>query len=426
MYEALDYGCDETEERNLEPSLEQFIEKLTCSGQSDINSDGGGDDEGIERDAGDELTLNSVLVMCINHLEVPSKSLASKNNDLKVSISTAEKHYRAVCRAIVTEAKDLITFLDQIAKGSNQLRNISSDPLINAALDELCVNDWARLWMQLVKDLRNGVRLKKVDPMYRNEGKVCEYEMTPYEMLLDDIRSQRYTLKHVEQQNVISNQVKKDAHSLILEFIRSRPPLKSVNERVLPPTPTKTDCAHDRLMKSIKKEHKLRPTSSLIDRPRRQYASLCNIRESLMESSQGLARLDLNDYPDLGLTQLGYSRRNSTYETRNGRSSVNEQLTPSPASRRRKLIRADIDLDLVCYSDDEDDDSCVVTRRKSVIPTTRASEVNEKTADKCDRRRSCKFHHFVVFKFVNINSRFAVRNLFGFGQSFTWNFKSNS
>ena len=224
--------------------------------------------------------------------------------------------------------------------------------------------------------------------------------MTPYEMLLDDIRCQRYTLKHVP------NQVKKDAHSLILEFIRNRPPLKPAKERVLPPTPVKVDCIHDKLMRSIKKEHKLRPTGSLIERPRRQFTSLGNIRESLKETSRGFSGMQIHDndsnenLSNLGVSNLGVSnpnysmnRRNSTYEIGQRSSTRNlvcEQLTPSPMGRRT-LIKADIDLDLVCYSDDEDNDSMIVTRRKSCIPTTKP--VVEKSNDtvNCDRRRSCKY-----------------------------------
>lgn len=99
-----------------------------------------------------------------------------------------------------------------------------------------------------------GVKLKKV--CYSRTP--IEYEMTPYEILMDDIRSRRYTLKKVDgaipprfvcylatsinchttmlfpafAQKLIYtffNSVKKDAHAMILEFIRSRPPLKKVS-----------------------------------------------------------------------------------------------------------------------------------------------------------------------------------------------------
>lgn len=52
----------------------------------------------------------------------------------------------------------------------------------------------ARFWMQVIGELRMGVKLKKV--CYSRTP--IEYEMTPYEILMDDIRSRRYTLKKVD------------------------------------------------------------------------------------------------------------------------------------------------------------------------------------------------------------------------------------
>lgn len=59
--------------------------------------------------------------------------------------------------------------------------------------------------------------------------KPIEYELTPYEMMMDDIRSRRYKLRQVMVDGTIPPRVKKDAHAVILEFIRSRPPLRKVN-----------------------------------------------------------------------------------------------------------------------------------------------------------------------------------------------------
>jgi len=48
-------------------------------------------------------------------------------------------------------------------------------------------------------------------------------------MLMDDIRSRRYTLKRVPPPEIPAR-IQRDAHDAILEFIRSRPPLKSVSK----------------------------------------------------------------------------------------------------------------------------------------------------------------------------------------------------
>ena len=82
----------------------------------------------------------------------------------------------------------------------------------------------ARLWVQVIHELRHGVKLKKVD--YSRTP--IEYELTPYEILMDDIRSRRYKLNKVMVDGDIPHRIKKDAHAIILEFIRSRPPLRKV------------------------------------------------------------------------------------------------------------------------------------------------------------------------------------------------------
>lgn len=43
----------------------------------------------------------------------------------------------------------------------------------------------ARFWMQVVDELRRGIRLKKSN--YRRNP--LEFELTPYEILMEDIRS---------------------------------------------------------------------------------------------------------------------------------------------------------------------------------------------------------------------------------------------
>ena len=42
----------------------------------------------------------------------------------------------------------------------------------------------ARLWVQVLRDMRTGVKLKKVEFSKTQ----IEYEMTPYEIMMDDIK----------------------------------------------------------------------------------------------------------------------------------------------------------------------------------------------------------------------------------------------
>ena len=63
----------------------------------------------------------------------------------------------------------------------------------DSELGQLDIQDWARLWVQVIHELRSGVRLKKTE--YTRTP--IEYELTPYEILMDDIRSKRYKLNKV-------------------------------------------------------------------------------------------------------------------------------------------------------------------------------------------------------------------------------------
>ena len=85
--------------------------------------------------------------------------------------------------------------------------------------------------MQVIRQLRNGVKLKSASGG-ESARKPYEYELTPYEMMMDDIRSRRYKLRQVMVDGTIPPRVKKDAHAVILEFIRSRPPLRKVNDHI--------------------------------------------------------------------------------------------------------------------------------------------------------------------------------------------------
>ena len=54
-------------------------------------------------------------------------------------------------------------------------------------------NFQARLWVQVIHELRSGLKLKKTE--YSKTP--IEFELTPYEILMDDIRSRKYKLNKV-------------------------------------------------------------------------------------------------------------------------------------------------------------------------------------------------------------------------------------
>lgn len=118
----------------------------------------------------------------------------------------------------------------------------------------------AKLWSQLISELRKGIKLRKVeqsaddddeeddDELVTNNGKGRATAGTstspikssvtrrrrkkdPFESLLEQIRARRYNLKKVSLDQSIGAAIKKDARDLILDFIRSRPPLKKPSQR---------------------------------------------------------------------------------------------------------------------------------------------------------------------------------------------------
>ncbi|XP_054020216.1 protein spire homolog 1 isoform X5 [Dryobates pubescens] len=257
IYKALDYGLKDNEERELSPPLEQLIDHMTNSTETDGSRDEGYDalDEGVEDDDDDEeveaiRSYKDVMKLCAAHLPTRSE---------------APNHYQAVCRALFAETMELYTFLAKIKSAKENLKKIqemdkeASDES-STDLDDLKNADWARFWVQVMRDLRNGVKLKKVQERQYNPLPI-EYQLTPYEMLMDDIRSKRYTLRKVMVNGDIPPRLKKSAHEIILDFIRSRPPLNPASARKLKPTPPRPRSLHERILEEIKSERKLRPVS---------------------------------------------------------------------------------------------------------------------------------------------------------------------
>lgn len=235
IYAALDCNLKDEIQRQLTPGLEHLLVLMSSyvGDDSRLGAMGGGeineDDEGIEQDhEEDELlrsgmeTIRMIIDVCANHLSVGSE---------------AEAHFKNVCRALVSESLGLASFLE---------RTQQSD-IYDKDLQELALGDWANLWKQTMHDLRQGVKLKKTS----FTKTPIEFALTPYEMLVDDIRSRRYKLNKVMVDGKLPPKVKKDAHDIILDFIRSRPPLKPASERQLPPP--RVNCTpQELLMQSIR------------------------------------------------------------------------------------------------------------------------------------------------------------------------------
>ncbi|KAG5195699.1 protein spire homolog 1 isoform X5 [Ovis aries] len=280
IYKALDYGLKENEERELSPPLEQLIDRMANTVETDGSNDEGYEaaDEGLEEDDDEKRKVSAirsyrdVMKLCAAHLPTEAE---------------APNHYQAVCRALFAETMELHTFLTKIKSAKETLKKIQemekSDES-NTDLEELKNADWARFWVQVMRDLRNGVKLKKVQERQYNPLPI-EYQLTPYEMLMDDIRSRRYTLRKVMVNGDIPPRLKKSAHEIILDFIRSRPPLNPASARKLKPTPPRPRSLHERILEEIKAERKLRPVSPEETRRSRLEVTTTESPKNVAESS---------------------------------------------------------------------------------------------------------------------------------------------
>ncbi|XP_029140119.1 protein spire homolog 1 [Protobothrops mucrosquamatus] len=227
--------------------------------------------------------------------------------------SDAPNHYQAVCRALFAETMELYTFLAKIKSARENLKKIQEMDKGNKEsstdLDELKTADWAQFWVQVMRDLRNGVKLKKVQERQYNPLPI-EYQLTPYEMLMDDIRSKRYTLRKVMVNGDIPPRLKKSAHEIILDFIRSRPPLNPASARKLKPTPPRPRSLHERILEEIKSERKLKPVSPDEVRRSRLDVPTSAASQSLLESCIANGSLESKAKKNgLGTTKLTVQRK---------------------------------------------------------------------------------------------------------------------
>ncbi|CAI5779766.1 Hypothetical predicted protein [Podarcis lilfordi] len=305
IYKALDYGLKENEERELSPPLEQLIDHMTNTVEADGSKDEGYEalDEGVEEenDKGDVEVIHSyrdVMKLCAAHL--PTRS-------------DAPNHYQAVCRALFAETMELYTFLARIKSARENLKKMQEMDRegtddSSADLDDLKTADWAQFWVQVMRDLRDGVKLKKVKERQFNPLPI-EYQLTPYEMLMDDIRSKRYTLRKVMVNGDIPPRLKKSAHDIILDFIRSRPPLNPASARKLKPTPPRPRSLHERILEEIKSERKLRPVSPDEIRRSRLDVSTPEASKNLSESCQNGSFSSEAKVNGIGATKLTVQRK---------------------------------------------------------------------------------------------------------------------
>ncbi|XP_031643818.1 protein spire homolog 1 isoform X2 [Oncorhynchus kisutch] len=359
IYKALDYGLKESEERELSPPLEQLIDLMTNMGEAERDAcpDEGYEATEEEEEAEDDPInicnvrgYRDILKMCVSHLPSPGD---------------APSHYQAVCRALYAETRELRSFLEKIKSAKENLRKMGGEPSEDPSrdLNELQNADWAKFWMQVMGDLRNGVKLKKVQERQYNPLAI-EFQLTPYEMLMDDIRSKRYKLRKVMVNNDIPPRLKKSAHEVILDFIRSRPPLNPAAARKLKPQPQVPPTLHERILDEIKSERKLRPVSPDVIRRSRLGGGIYYSTPQLI-----LTRQDVSS-PD--------GRRKTTSTMTLSSLSNGSPGTPGGGAQalcQRKRLKAPTLSEL--DSSDSDDDITIGARRSASSSSVSTSVVDD-------------------------------------------------
>ncbi|XP_070067939.1 protein spire isoform X2 [Drosophila takahashii] len=285
VYTALDYNLPEDEECQMSQELENLFNFMTADETDDDCIDEGIDegdkrwDDDSEEERNDTKELEHIIETCRNHIKT----------------TLPENHYKAVCRALVTETIELRVFLQQVLNnGAEKLIKASeSSTTTQQELAKLGFNDWARFWVQVIDELRRGVRLKKSN----HERTPIEYELTPYEILMGDIRAKKYQLRKVMVNGDIPPRVKKDAHAMILEFIRSRPPLKKASERQLGPPRICEPSPREQLMESIRKGKELKQITPP-EAPTLRQRMLPGANSTLSRSRQRLIKVDFSKFQD--------------------------------------------------------------------------------------------------------------------------------
>lgn len=113
IYRALDWGLDDSEERELSPQLEQLIEFMVSGpdcGESKHCGSNAAKDEGYSGQDEEEEEEEEGAVHGIHTVQQVMTKCACR----LANPALAPEHYQAVCRALFLETLELQTFLSRI------------------------------------------------------------------------------------------------------------------------------------------------------------------------------------------------------------------------------------------------------------------------------------------------------------------------
>ncbi|XP_009958179.1 PREDICTED: protein spire homolog 1-like, partial [Leptosomus discolor] len=223
IYEALDWGIDSQVERELSDPLEKLLCLMLKL-----------DDEAVKP----AVTLQDVIKACEEHLSRPSE---------------ATSHYEMTCRSLFTEYMELQELVTIIQTSKESLRKMDVEDLVENPLQKK-EEHWVSLWPSVMRELQNGVRLRKATERPQRHAPPKEYIRSPYELLLDDIQHKRYTLRKVI--------VEPGLRTPKADVAVPKPHLKPVLERKLKECVPWESSWHEQLMAEIKQPQKLRSAAA--------------------------------------------------------------------------------------------------------------------------------------------------------------------
>ncbi|XP_075702782.1 protein spire homolog 1-like [Rhinoderma darwinii] len=243
VYAALDWGLSSEIERVLGDSLDRLL--FYMLGLHTPNSKS----PAAKRLA---FTLNDIIKECVERLFVPSEASA---------------HYIAVCRIQYTEYKDIDRLLQTIQFSKQSLRRLDSTEELEKEVLEMY--NWSALWSNVMNELCLGVSLRSVD-RWSYAAMSVEYELTPYEQLMNDIRSKRLHLRPVEIKSSPKDDVQEDSvitdnldtsWSNVMTELRLGVSLRSVDRWSYAALPVEYELTpYELLMNDIRSQrHHLRP-----------------------------------------------------------------------------------------------------------------------------------------------------------------------
>lgn len=136
IYRALDWGLDESEERELSPQLERLIDLMANNDCDDsgcgVADEGyGGPEEEEEAEGGPRTvrTFKQAMRLCAARLTDPRG---------------AQAHYQAVCRALFVETLELRAFLARVREAKEVRRGTGAELVEGAG----CPGGHRRRWGQ--------------------------------------------------------------------------------------------------------------------------------------------------------------------------------------------------------------------------------------------------------------------------------------